>query len=290
MTTHVVVTPARNEAENLQRLGRCIIEQTWRPKAWIVVDNGSTDATQGVVRAFGRDHPWIRLLSIEGESRPVRGRATVRAFNAGVSGQWEQADLITNLDADVSFESTYFDSLRDEFERESRLGIASGLCFEFGDDGWHPVHVTHPNLRGASRTYRRDCLAQLLPLEERFASEGIDVIRANVHGWSTATIPALRYFHHRPTGGRDRSRFSSFSEEGKVAYYMWYRPSYLLMRTFYRALWRRDLAASGLAWGYFRSALDRNPRHAEAGFREFVHSNQSFRNWLRRLGEAQGKH
>jgi glycosyltransferase involved in cell wall biosynthesis len=48
--TRLIVTPAKNEAETLQRLGGCLVEQTWRPDAWIV-DNGSTDGTQDVVTA-----------------------------------------------------------------------------------------------------------------------------------------------------------------------------------------------------------------------------------------------
>src|SRR5438034_6780791 len=104
---HLVVTPARNEAENLQRLARCLIDQTWRPDAWVVVDNGSTDDTPEVVRELGRTHSWIRLLSIESDGEGKRGRASVRAFNAGVA-EGSTADLITSLDADVSFERPYF--------------------------------------------------------------------------------------------------------------------------------------------------------------------------------------
>jgi glycosyltransferase involved in cell wall biosynthesis len=289
VNTHLVVTPARNEAENLQRLGQCLIEQTWLPNVWIVVDNGSTDDTREVMQALARVHAWIRLLSIEGEARPVRGRGTVRAFEAGVTSESSQADLVTNLDADVSFEPTYFDSLRREFERNPRLGVASGVCYELDGDGWKPVNVTHPFLRGAARTYRRECFAQLLPLEARHGSEAIDVIRANVRGWETATIPTLSYCHHRPTGARDVSRFSGWVEEGKVSHYMWYRPSYMLLRTAYRVIGRRDPAAVGLAWGYANSALCRRPRHQEAGFREFVHENQSVRNWRLRAREAGGR-
>ena len=84
---HLIVTPARNEAENLQRLGECLVEQTWRPDAWIVVDNGSTDGTQEVVRELGRVHDWIRLFSIPSDASPARGRSSVRAFNAGVGGE-----------------------------------------------------------------------------------------------------------------------------------------------------------------------------------------------------------
>lgn len=284
-----MVTPARNEAANLRRLGAALIAQTWRPTAWRVVDNGSTDETESVVRELASHHDWISFLSIPGEERAVRGRASVRAFNAGVQSLPDEFDLVTNLDADVSFAPEYFDGLRTAFALRPYLGIASGLCYEEEGGGWVPVHVTYPNLRGASRSYRRACLQQLMPLEERLGWDGIDSVRANIRGWETATIPSLSYYHHRPTGARDASRFSGWAEEGSVSHYMWYRPPYLLARTLYRVFGTRDAAASGLVWGYARAALRREPRHAERGFREFVHEQQTLGQLPTRLRQIRGR-
>ena len=198
-------------------------------------------------------------------------------------------DLITGVDADVSFGPDYFDALRREFERDPRLGIAAGVCHEPSGDAWEPVSVTYPNIRGAAFTCRRECLAQLYPLEERLSWEGIAVVRANIRGWQTAIFPDLKYFHHRPTRARDASRFAGFVEEGDSAYYMWYRPSYMLVRTLYRSIGLRDPAATGLAWGFARSALGRRSRHLEPGFREFVRSNQSPTKWISRAREITGR-
>jgi glycosyltransferase involved in cell wall biosynthesis len=287
--THLVVTPARNEAENLRRLGESLVAQKWRPDAWIVVDNGSTDGTQDVVRELGRSHDWIRLVSIPSDPEPARGRSSVRAFNAGVMSFEGHPDLVSGLDADISFEPEYFDVLRMRFQERTRLGIAAGRCYEPSGDGWEPFHVTYPNLRGASLTFRGECLAQLLPLEGRYSWDGIVAVRANIRGWETEIVRGLSYFHHRPTGSRDANRFASYAEEGDAAYYMWYRPSYLLLRTVYRTLRQGDPATAGLAVGFARSALGRRPRHTDAGFREFVRSNQSPANWLSRAGEVRGR-
>src|SRR5262245_32641279 len=101
--SHLIVTPARNEAHNLPRLAQCLIEQAWPPTAWIVVDNGSTDETPDVVRELGSAHSWIRLVSIEDEIGAKRGRSSVRAFNAGVAGASERQDLVTSPERDGSF-------------------------------------------------------------------------------------------------------------------------------------------------------------------------------------------
>ncbi|MDX6410608.1 MAG: hypothetical protein QOE91_124, partial [Gaiellaceae bacterium] len=49
MTEYTVVTPVRNEADNLVRLAQCLLEQTRRPRAWMIVDTGSDDETERVI-------------------------------------------------------------------------------------------------------------------------------------------------------------------------------------------------------------------------------------------------
>ena len=86
------------------------------------------------------------------------------------------------------------------------LGIASGLCHELQGDCWRPVYVTYPNCAHVSR----GVLDAVTPSGRASRLGGIDVIRANIRGWEIATIRTRRYFHHRPTGARDSSRFAGW--------------------------------------------------------------------------------
>ena len=67
-------------------------------------------------------------------------------------------EIIVKLDADVSFESDYFEQLLAAFESEPRLGIASGVCYELERGVWTARHVTGDHVRGATRAYRKACL------------------------------------------------------------------------------------------------------------------------------------
>ncbi len=54
---YVVVTPARNEADHIGRTVASMLQQTVRPQRWVIVDDGSSDDTAGVVgRAAEGDH------------------------------------------------------------------------------------------------------------------------------------------------------------------------------------------------------------------------------------------
>ena len=46
---YVVITPVRNERENLPRTIASFVGQTIRPYRWVIVDDGSTDGTSEIV-------------------------------------------------------------------------------------------------------------------------------------------------------------------------------------------------------------------------------------------------
>ena len=274
--SYAVITPARNEAENLPRLAQCLAEQTLPPTNWLVVDNGSTDDTLAVSQHLSDEFDWIRVLTIPGEEAPIRGAPIVRALHAGFAELAESPPLyVASLDADISFDSGYFQDLLGRFAVDPSLGIASGTCYEQEGGVWTQRHVTGSTVWGASRTYRWACLQAVLPLEERFAWDGIDEIKANARGWTTKTFVDLPFRHHRPEGHRDGGSFRARAAQGRAAHYLGYRSWYLVLRAVRHI--PRDPGAAGLVWGYGAAAVAREQRCADVAARAYLRRQQSLR-------------
>ena len=273
---YAVVTAARDEAENLPRLALALTAQTVRPEVWIIAENGSSDETAAVADGLAAQHPWIRVLRVAGADRPIRGAPIVRSFTAALESLVPPPDVVVNVDADVSFGDEYFERLLSAFASDPTLGIASGSAYEQVDGAWRQRHVTGTTVWGATRAYRWSCLVDVLPLEERLGWDGIDEFKANMLGWTTRTLLDLPFFHHRGEGGRERSSWHARSEQGRMAHYVGYRPSYLLLRAGFHAV--RDPAALGLLWGYAAAAARREPRCADVRVLTYVQRQQRLRN------------
>jgi poly-beta-1,6-N-acetyl-D-glucosamine synthase len=276
LSTYALVTPVRSEEANLVRLAAAIEAQTLQPTHWVIVDNGSEDATAAVARELALRHEWITATAVPGEARPVPGAPIVRAFHAGLRELPELPDVVVKLDADTSMEPDHFARLTQAFADDPSLGIASGTCLEPAEDGgWEPIEVTHGHVRGAARAYRRECLKQVLPLVERVGWDGIDELKAATLGWTTAMLPDLAFYHHRRLGARDGAPTARWRAQGAAAWFMGYRFSYLLLRTLHRA--RTDRAAFAMLGSYLGAALRREERYSDAAVRAHLRRSQSLR-------------
>jgi biofilm PGA synthesis N-glycosyltransferase PgaC len=285
--SYAVVTPVRNEAENIRRLAEALAAQRIRPVAWIVVDTGSTDETPELVAALAEEHDWISPMTLEGAADLARGGPIARAFELGYASLDPKPGVIVKLDADTSFEPGYFERLLAEFDKDARLGMASGTCHELEGGEWRERHVTGSTVWGASRCYRRECLADVLPLEQRMGWDGVDEFRANARGWHTRTFKDLPFHHHRREGERDGAKHRARLAQGHAARYIGYRFWYLSLRALWNA--RKEPAAVAMIWGYLDAAIKREPRLGDADARAYLRRQQSLRRLPSRAAEAVGR-
>ena len=143
---YVLITPAHNEADYIEKTIESVVSQTVLPRLWIVVSDGSTDETADIVRRYLPSHPWIELIE-----RPPRQErhfaAKVEAFDAGYDRVRElEYDVIGNIDGDVSFGADYIEFLLSQFAANPELGVAGtdyteGEFHSFRDSYINPQHV-----------------------------------------------------------------------------------------------------------------------------------------------------
>lgn len=105
-----VVIPARNEEQEIELCLQSLKDQRFRDFEVIVVDNGSTDATQAIARRYG-----CRVIP---EARPGASFARQRGFEVA------QGELIASTDADTIVPPDWLELIVRSFdENPHQVGI-----------------------------------------------------------------------------------------------------------------------------------------------------------------------
>ncbi len=284
LPAYVLITPARNEAEFIERTISSVIAQTTRPLRWVIVSDGSTDGTDEIVERYSAAHPWIELVRMP----PRAGRdfaGKVHAFSAGyarVAGL--DFEAVGNLDGDVSFDEDYFPFLLRKMNQDPALGVA-GSAFRDPERvlyDYRFVNIEH--VTGTVQLFRRECFEQVggyVP-SKAGAVDSIAVLTARMKGWKTRTFPEKICFHHRSFGTAEHGVLMARFKNGVKDYAVGNHPLWELSRLLYQTTRRPFVAGAVMVGaGYFSAMLRRMPRPVSD---ELVAFNR--REQMRRLRHA----
>jgi len=116
-----VIIPAWNCDDSLARALRSVRDQTYRPLQISIVNDGSTDGTDGVIRDFLSGRPD---LEVRYSRQPRRGASAAR--NAAVAAS--RGELLSFLDADDTLAADCIRVLADYHRRFPAAGVISAGC------------------------------------------------------------------------------------------------------------------------------------------------------------------
>jgi biofilm PGA synthesis N-glycosyltransferase PgaC len=288
MLQYAIVTPARNERDNLIRLAESVLAQTQRPARWVIVDDGSDDGMDVVAADLAARHDWIISIGTgEGADELAEGRRRGRdllAFRRGLAALDMEVDIFVKVDADTSFDPDYYSRLLEYFANDPELGIGGGCCYELnGEHVWERVKTSGSHPRGASRAYRSELRDVVENLEPELGWDGVDEVMAHLRGYRTAGFQDIGFRHHRKVGERE-GRVRAGSALGRQAWYMGYRPSYLVLRAVYRA--RENAASLAMVFGYAAAAATGAPQCPHPAVTRQIRESQRLRVVVRRGGWA----
>lgn len=202
---YVLATAAYNEGKYIEATILAIISQDVRPVRWVIVSDGSTDDTDAIVSRYAATNDFIRLHRLVGD-HPRNFEAQAHAINAGFALLRDEAySFIGNLDADITFEPSYFRLLLDKFRRNALLGLAGGTIWDKCKEGAFRNRKSNngSSVAHAVQLFRRECFQAIGNRYPSLPYGGPDTYAetmARMKGWQVASFPDLHALHHRPTG------------------------------------------------------------------------------------------
>ncbi len=246
---YVLITPARDEAQFIELTIKSVISQTVRPIKWVIVSDGSTDATNDIVSKYAAKQPWIELISMP-ERRERHFAGKVLAFSAGYARVKDlNYDVVGNLDADVSFEREHFEFLMAKFAEDPQLGVV-GAPFREGSYQYDYHFSNIENVWGGCQLFRRECFEDVggyVPVKGG-CIDHIAVVSARMKGWKTRTFREKVCLHHREMGTAQRGGVAAKFRNGAKDYSVGNHPIWELFRMFYQ-MKQRPFIIGGLALG-----------------------------------------
>ncbi|KAF5431155.1 Glycosyltransferase involved in cell wall bisynthesis [Candidatus Methanophagaceae archaeon] len=227
--TYILITPAKNEENNLPKLIPSIIKQMVTPVAWFIVDDGSDDETYQIIRKATSDYLWIHSLRLE-----TRGTYDIEEHYASVCRKGFkyalkycdenniEFDYIALSDADMVYPKNYFYQLLLFLSNNSDFGIASGKILIMDKSGGiHTEGKTHYNdqPRGTGRVWRKETFEQTNGYMLTKSPDTVSNIMALLKGWKIKQLAPVECYQLRDTGGKI-DLWDGYFSMGKRAYYL----------------------------------------------------------------------
>ncbi len=272
MVKYIIISPVRNEEDYLRKTLDSVINQTVKPIQWILVNDGSTDGTEGIIREYIQKHDWIDLINLTDRGYYYPGTGVVSVFNKGYSAiKYPDWEYVVKLDCDLSFEPDYFERIIGEFTKNPQLGIASGCTYlPIGNDlVKEPTQADHPV--GPSKIYKRECWEAIGGLKPVPGWDLADLLAAQMNNWETACYFDLVLVHYRLTGSRRKGKFKPKFLQGRFEYRHGYSFFYMILKAMANIFSKPVFIGSlGKVTGYIYAAIARDSFLFEKDMRKFL--------------------
>lgn len=199
-TNVVVCFPARNEEEFLPRVLDALEKQSLKPLKVIIADDGSTDQTYEIARAYS----FVEVNKRTKRDFDVVGKIEMGdVWNSSIIPtkkihEKEKIDYVLFLGGDMVLPKNYIMDIVAKFEENPKLMIAAGTMI--GDKAYKSTGFMIPGPGRVIRYSYWEKLGGKYP--EKQGWEAFPVYMANMEGFTTQIFPDIEYRPLRVTGGR----------------------------------------------------------------------------------------
>jgi glycosyltransferase involved in cell wall biosynthesis len=261
-----------------------VVAQSEIPALWLVVDDGSTDATPRILAEYAARYDWIQIVTKPDRGHRAVGPGVIEAFYYGLDRiDIAGFDYICKFDLDLELPPRYFALLMDRMEENPRIGSCSGKPWFTGDGKTGPKGARISEKCGdemsvgMTKFYRVGCFLEIGGFVREVMWDAIDCHKSRQLGWIACSFPdpELEFEHLRPMGSSQKSVYTGRMRHGFGQYYMGSDFLFFTASCIFRMA-HPPYVTGGAAswWGYVRAWVNRAPRHDDAELRAFIRAYQ----------------
>jgi len=248
---YILITPVHNEEKFIGQVIASVVSQTILPKKWIIVDDGSTDDSHHIIKRYENKYAFVSYLWFNEHCHESYYSRRVSVVLHGIEAAKKlEYDFMGVLDGDITLEKTYYEAVLQEFERNTKLGIASGVYVNKCGDNLQPVLIDANHTPGGVQMFRRQCYEEIggyVP-QKYGGDDSCAEIMARMRGWQTRSFPKYQVIHHRLTGticGASiiRARF----RQGLTEYGVATHPLFMVAKSIRRAVLEKPYFIGSIA-------------------------------------------
>jgi hypothetical protein len=275
---YVLISPCRNEAAYMRRTLDSVVAQSLRPGLWVIVDDGSTDATPAILAEYAARHDWIRVVPKPDRGHRAVGPGVIEAFYAGLAAvPLERYPYLCKLDLDLDLPPRYFEILVERMEANPRIGTCSGKPYVRRGGELVSERRGDEMSVGMTKFYRRDCFEDIGGFVREVMWDAIDCHKARQMGWIAVSWddPELRFEHLRPMGSSEVSIHEGRRRHGRGQWFMGSDPLFYLATCVFRMA-EPPYVTGGLSmlWGYMSAWLKGARQLDDPELRAFIRAYQ----------------
>lgn len=263
----------------MRRTLESVAAQTVLPKRWIIVDDGSTDATPAILGEYAEKYDWITIVQKPDRGHRAVGPGVIEAFYVGYEQiKPEDFTYLCKLDLDLDLPHGYFEELIKRMEADPRIASCSGKAyFRNAQDQLQSENISDDMSLGMTKFYRVSAFKAIGGFVHEVMWDGIDCHKARMMGWKAVSwdVPDLRFDHLRPMGSSQTNILTGRHRHGFGQYYMGTGVLFLLASAINK-MRQKPYVLGGLAivQGYFGAMLGRAERHGDEDLRRFIRRYQ----------------
>ena len=261
--SYILATPAKNEEKNLPKLIQSVVEQTIKPLVWVIVDDGSTDNTLNIIKRAREQYEWIQSIQLGTHKRDLSKHYAIvcnESFNFALKYceiRHLEYDYIGLLDADMILEREFYSKLIREFEKNPRLGIASGSVY-YDINGKLTIEKDRDDMPlGGIRLWRRECFEDTgAGFYIGYSPDAVSNVLAKLRGWETRRFDEIRAIQTRRTSSAE-GLWKGYKYHGESAYFRNYHPLFALVKGIKYLLEKPHYIGIAYLYGYLSFFIKR---------------------------------